>query len=378
MINSLKTSLSRNITNARGWRTNRKIVVIESDDWGSIRMPNKTVQKKFEALGYNITNNPYCKYDTLANSEDLEVLFNSLSKFKDKNGNNPIITFNTVMGNPKFNEIKESNFEAYSYEPFIETLNHYYPNENVFELWKQGIEANLIQPQFHGREHVNVPLWLEELRKDNQPLIDAFYLNFWGIPNNLFTPKRLNIQATYDSVNKEHIKFYKESIKKGLLLFNSIFGFKSNTFIANNYTWSKDLNETLKNNGVIGIQSMKYQKMPFTNSDKRRPKQEVYTGRKNKYDQVFTVRNCVFEPSQYPKEFNNIGSCLKQMEQAFFFKKPAILTSHRINYIGAIDEENRKTNIKSLKILLSSILQKWPEVEFLSSDQLVDVILEKD
>lgn len=374
MINSLKSTISRNITNARGWRTNRKIVVIESDDWGSIRMPNIDVQKKYEELGYHIKDNPYCKYDTLANSEDLEVLFESLSSFKDKNGNNPIITFNTVMANPKFKKILESNFTEYSYEPFTETLKHYYPNDNVFGLWKQGIQAKLIQPQFHGREHINVPLWLEELKKSNKPLIDAFYLNFWGIPKNLYEPKKLNIQATYDSNKKEHIEFYKESIVDGLDLFNSIFGFRSNTFIANNYTWSNELNNTLINNDVKGIQSMKYQKMPLSKSDKKRPKKEVFTGKKTKYNQVYTVRNCVFEPAQYEKEFDNVGSCLKQIEQAFFFKKPAIIASHRINFIGSLCKQNRSRNIKSFNTLLSSILKKWPDIEFLSSDELVEII----
>jgi hypothetical protein len=41
MFKELKTSMTRNLTNAIGWRTNRKIVVIESDDWGSIRMRDK-------------------------------------------------------------------------------------------------------------------------------------------------------------------------------------------------------------------------------------------------------------------------------------------------------------------------------------------------
>lgn len=33
----------KNFSNLPGWRTNRKIVVIESDDWGSIRMPSLTI-----------------------------------------------------------------------------------------------------------------------------------------------------------------------------------------------------------------------------------------------------------------------------------------------------------------------------------------------
>ncbi len=37
----VKTFLAKNYVNFRGWKTKRKIVVIESDDWGSIRMNNK-------------------------------------------------------------------------------------------------------------------------------------------------------------------------------------------------------------------------------------------------------------------------------------------------------------------------------------------------
>ena len=36
MFKKLKSSIGRNLTNARGWRSNRKIFVIESDDSGSI------------------------------------------------------------------------------------------------------------------------------------------------------------------------------------------------------------------------------------------------------------------------------------------------------------------------------------------------------
>ena len=35
---ALKQNLLRNLSNLPGWRTRRHIVVIESDDWGSIRM----------------------------------------------------------------------------------------------------------------------------------------------------------------------------------------------------------------------------------------------------------------------------------------------------------------------------------------------------
>jgi len=55
-------------------------------------------------------------------------------------------------------------------------------------------------------------------------------------------------------------------------------------------------------------------------------------------------------------------------------KKPALISSHRLNYIGYIDENNRKKNLRQLKTLLSEVIKRWPDVEFLTSDQLGETI----
>ena len=43
---NIKQTITHNLLNIPGWRTKRHIVVIESDDWGSIRMPSKEVYKE--------------------------------------------------------------------------------------------------------------------------------------------------------------------------------------------------------------------------------------------------------------------------------------------------------------------------------------------
>ena len=369
MLSNLKSNISRNLTNLRGWKTNRKIVVFESDDWGSIRMPCKKVKEDYEKLGYDLSKNPYCQFDTLANSEDLLSLFDLLSKFEDFKRNNPIITFNTVIGNPKFDFIKRNNFEHYEYEIFTETLERYYPNENIFQLWKEGIKSNLIKPQFHGREHVNVPLWLKELKDNNKPLIDAFNLGFWGIPNSLYSSNKLNIQASYDSYKETDVEFYRKSVENGLNLFEDLFKYKSKSFIANNYVWNERLNFILKRNGIDFLQGMKYQKLPLSNYNNARKKKKVYTGLKNENGQIHFVRNCVFEPAHY-SNIDNVGNCLNHIQEAFLFKKPAIITMHRLNLIGSISLNNRSENHKQLESLLNSIIKKWPDVEFMTSDSL--------
>jgi len=372
MISNIKTVLGRNITNARGWRTNRKIIVIESDDWGSIRMPNKKTLNDFSKFGYDLRKNPYCLNDTLADTEDLTELFTVLRSCRNERKQHPKFTFNTVMANPLFNDIKASGYLEYSYEAFPETLNRYYPNESVFELWEQGRNEKLMQPQFHGREHVNVYSWLGKLKEGNKPLLDAFDLRFWGIPEVLYGTNSNNIQASFGSGDPMRLNFFRENICEGLKLFEDIFNFKSKTFIANNYTFPESLYLLLRENGVIGIQGMKKQKLPQPNGTIMT--KNIYTGKQNQFHQKYTVRNVVFEPSQMSKSFDNVKHCLRQIDSAFFWKKPAIITSHRLNYIGGINKENRMRNLIMLQEVLSQIIKKWPEVEFLSSDELVDDI----
>ena len=372
MINRLKSTISRNITNIPGFKTDRKIIVIESDDWGSIRMPNKKVLQQYSALGYDLSKNPYCKYDTIANTDDLSALFEVLHCYKDKKGTHPKFTFNTVTGNPKFDKIKASDLNEYFHEPFTETLKNYYPKEKVFELWNQGISEGLMYPQFHGREHVNVPIWLNELKTGNPSLNAAFKLGFWGIPKHLYGDNKVNIQAAFSCADEKHQDFYKNNIIEGTKIFENIFKFKSKTFIANNYTFPEGLEKVLFDSGIIGIQSMKYHKIPQEKgSSSLKP---VYTGMKTDLQQIYTVRNCVFEPSQMSDKYDNVRSCINEISDSFFWKKPAILTSHRINFIGSIEEDNRKRNLKLLEELIQKILKRWPNVEFMSSNQLINLI----
>jgi hypothetical protein len=373
MLNNLKSALSRNFTNALGWKTDRKIIVIESDDWGSIRMPNNKVRETFIKKGYNLGDNPYCKYDTLANSDDLNALFDVLKKHKDLNNNHPKFTFNTVVANPDFQKIENSNFDKYFYEPFTTTLKNYYPKEDVFGLWKEGIDAGLIKPQFHGREHVNVNFWLSLLNEGNNSIMDAFKLGFWGVPSSFYNSNVGTLQAAFRSSNKNDIEFFKENIVEGVDLFKKIFKTGPTSFIANNYTFPNTLLKTLQDKGINSIQSMRYQLIPIDQNQVNHKR--LFTGKTNSYNQCYTVRNAFFEPPQTPRSYDDVGKCLSEIKEAFLFRKPAIINTHRIVYVGAINENNRTQNLKKLDQLLKEITNKWGNVEFLTSDELVNIIL---
>lgn len=362
---NLKQKITHNLLNIPGWRTKRHIVVIESDDWGAIRMPSKEVYDKLLSEGYRVDLNKYEKNDSLATEKDLTELFNILSKYTDINGNHPMITANCAVANPDFEKIKESDFQNYYYEPFTETLKRYQGCENSFELWQQGMKEGLFKPQFHAREHLNVSNWIHSLQNDE----DTKHVFDYGIMG-LFPKGKENVGNKFQVALGDTdfpIQSQNEIIKEGLDLFEKIFNYKSKTFIAPCYTWNPGIEKTLYDNGVIGIQGLVYQKVPCGNSIRH------WMGSKNAYGQIYTIRNVFFEPTLSPN-IDNVEDCLYRIECAFRWNKPAIISSHRINYIGAINEYNRDNNLKQLDGLLTKIQKKWGDVEFISSDKLVDII----
>ena len=55
-------------------------------------MPSKEVYEQFLKEGIRVDNDPYCRYDSLATKEDLEILFEALQSVKDKNGKPAVLT----------------------------------------------------------------------------------------------------------------------------------------------------------------------------------------------------------------------------------------------------------------------------------------------
>lgn len=361
-----------NIIQIPGWKTKKKIVVFESDDWGSIRMPNNKVRNQLAKLDNSIENDLYCKYDNLENKDDLTALFDVLKKHKDKNNRNPVITANTVVANPDFNKIKNANFKEYHYENFIETLDNYYPNQNILSLYKQGINEKIFYPQFHAREHVNVNRWLNELQNNNELLIEAFNLGVFGIPIKIQNNFRDNLMAAFDIKNLEDLNKLNLILTEGLSLFKNIFGFQSKTIMSPCYVWPNEINKILFETGVQAFQGIKLQYKPEINKAKY-TKSFHYTGQKANFNLKYLVRNAFFEPTHYAK-LNHIEELINKIDIAFKWNNPVIIGTHRINYIGSLNESNRKVNLEKLNSILYRILSKHPDIEFYSSAELIDEI----
>lgn len=360
--------IKRIAKNIRGYRTNRKIVVIESDDWGSIRMPSREIYQKWLKMGYRVDQIAYERYDSLASEDDLELLFDLLLSFKDRNENHPVITANALTANPDFDKIRDSGFQNYEYELITETFKRYPCHSNCLSLWKKGLESGVFFMQSHGREHLNVSEFMSALQSGDKDVHVGFDHRMPGsIPKNRTTGNRYVEALRYTSKQDKQEKL--DMILEGLNLFEKLFGYRSESFIPPNYIWSPDFNEAVSKQGVRFIQGQRKLKEPIENGHVQY--HANYTGKRNRFGQTYLVRNAVFEPSlSKQKSGDPVDSCLKDISAAFRMKKPAIITSHRINYVGFIDESNRDQNLKRLERLLNEILKRWSDVEFMNSAEL--------
>ena len=362
-------------TNHKGININKRYLVIESDDWGSVRMPSIETLKGLMAKGLDLTggdSNRYNLNDSLAGKGDLTALFETLNKYKDQNNKPAVFTAVSLVANPDFHKIKEHGFTTYYYEPFTKTLERYHGDGAAYQLWQEGIRHHIFVPQFHAREHINIAEWMRALQCRDKETLLAFEQGLWGFNNMKNLASGISFQAAFDFYNPEDLDIQALSIKEGLDLFEKLFGYRASFFVPPNGPFNNSLEKVAADCGIKYMSASKIQIEPQGNGVNK--KHFHWLGQKNKYHQLYITRNCFFEPSQEGKEW--VSSCLNDMANAFRWHKPAVISSHRVNYIGALNPKNRESGLKQLEQLLTAMLNKWPDIEFCTSNELGDLIAE--
>lgn len=363
--------LKNHLKNIRGKKISRKLLAFAVDDYGNIRVPSLRARENLLHKGVKLDNR-FDHFDALDTREDFEMLFDVLGSFKDKKGNPGIFTPYALPCNTDYHKTVESGcFIPENLDITYKRLaSQHKAYEGAYELLLYGIQHNLIKPQFHGREHLNVNLF-NSLLKDKNPHLIANIENqsLAGVPNHANYPK-VGFNQAFAFWKEEEIKLHKEILKDGLERFEQVYGYRSLTFTPPAMQLHSDLHAYVGSLGVNGVDKER--------TTMRHKGEGVYVkersilGEKGVGDTITIVRNCVFEPTD--RNIDWVTFTLKQIEAAFFWGKPAIVSSHRVNFCGHIDPENRKKGLIALKSLLEKVVKKWPDVEFVGVDELVEVI----
>ena len=349
----------------RGFHTSRKLLIIEVDDFGTSQY---TDVDALESIKNSRNKLPYFyQHDRLESYSDLSKLFEVLTSVKDKNGNHAVFTPLTVMSNPNKDKILESGI--YQYEVFSDTIKRIHGLE-TWNLWLQGVNMGIFVPEFHGREHLNTDLWMKKIFVDNHLMSDLFQKGIfvYQIEDGSSVPP-----YTFFDENERLNKV--NAIESGLKIFKDTFGREAVSYTppAGGYAYSQEL--TLSKNGVKAVQLSYQQKIINDDNFKVESKMHYY-GERSRYSSIiYTPRNAVFEPhSDMWKDC--VSHCLAKIDLAFKLRKPAIVSSHRVNFIEN-ELSNKINGLEKLATLLKQIVKRWPDVEFLSSADLITEVKSK-
>lgn len=350
-------------------KINHPILVIESDDWGSLRMPSDEIYANLKDANVNLGlpgEEYYNQYDTLESSEDINALFNLLVDFTDINERTVNFTPLFLMANPNFQEIRDSNFTEYSYLNLKQSYD-FWNKGSVIDLIRKGIDLGFFLPQFHGREHLNVDVWMRALQQNHDVARLAFDSHVWShINDHNFG---IFYQAAFDLESKADLKSQAHILDSGLTMFKQNFGYQASYFVPPNGPLSNYHLELLSTRGIRLISSDLIQKEPVGHGKFTRNLH--FSGVKNKFGQKYVRRNCFFEPVAGNKDW--VDSCLYQISKAIEYKRPAIVSTHRVNYMGGLDVRNRDHGLKELKRLLTAVLKNWPDIQFKTTSDLYDL-----
>jgi hypothetical protein len=373
-ITNLKNTIVLNAKNLVGWRTKRKILVFSVDDYGNVRLNSQEAREQMEKAGLKVLSR-FDAYDTLETREDLEALYEVLTSVKDSNDNAAVFTPFAVPCNINFEKMAKTGFKEYHKELLSETFKKLAVQQpiayqGVWKLLQEGIKNGLMIPQFHGREHLNLKVFEEKLeKKDHEVLTALKKRSYTCISSSGY--RTISPMAAFDFWDFKENQKFDSVIREGLDDFESVYGYRSDHFNPPGGREHPAIHKSLKKNGV------KYMDTPLlkkVHQGKGRYKTTFnYTGKRNVHDQVYLVRNVVFEPS-HNRGIDWVSYTLKQIEAAFRWNRPAIISSHRVNFCGHINPTNRKEGLAALKELLKKVTKRWPDVEFMAANELGELI----
>src|SRR5699024_9868362 len=373
MFSKLKKKYLLNVKNVIGWKTDRKIIVFSVDDYGNVRLDSKEARERLTDAGIPI-NSRFDVYDALETRQDLEGLYGVLTSVKDKNGRPAVFTPYALPCNINFEKIRKRRNQKYYYELLPKTFEKQtvaHPDAYVgaWELWKEGIRSGLMIPQFHGREHMNLKVFKEGLDRESPELLiqlnNRSFVALSDIDNKTISPL-----AAFDFWEFDENKNFHTIIEDGIKQFKKVFGYYPQNFTPPSYNVHPVLYKTLANNGIRFVDQALYAKEHQGRGKAK--KRFNYLG-KQRSEIKMMVRNVVFEPTE-DRGINWVTYAIKQIAAAFRWNKPAIVSSHRVNFCGHIDRKNRKKGLNALQELLTRIVSRWPDVEFMSADELGEVM----
>lgn len=323
------------------WREpalSRPVVIVESDDWG-----------------------PGPASDALA----LQRIAAALASVRDADGRPAVMTLGVVLGKPDGAAIlgegcrhyHRSTLDAVEYRPVVQAM-------------REGCAAGVFTLQRHGLEHCWPDALLERARQE--PVLQAWLGDPAARSEALPSPlqSRWVDAAVLPSRELSEAKV-QSAVAEEAALFARLFGAAPAVAVPNTFVWNDTVERAWADTGVRWVVSCgrRYEGRG-PDGGLMPPTRQTMNAQAGTAGVRYVVRDAYFEPAR--------GHRAEQVWQAVAERsalgRPTLLETHRDNFTGAPEVAERA--LAELERALRGVLRDWPEVCFLSTAALGEVLVD--
>ena len=214
----------------------RPVVLIQSDDWGRIGVPDRRCFDDLRRAGLNVGQNPWDLYG-LETEEDLERLGASLERIRDRDGNPACITANFVMANADLRRMREQGYREFLWKSIDEGFPEPW-TDTLAPTYRRLVAAGVFYPGLHGFTHFNATALMASLQDPGPRGEVARRLVENDIPYLASLTPEFNFalaDGTSGTERMQSAEAQRRWLQQGIDAFQRMFGFAPVTFCAPGY-----------------------------------------------------------------------------------------------------------------------------------------------
>ena len=318
----------------------RPVLVIESDDWGP-------------GPGWH--------------AERLAQVRQCLAHHRDAQGRTALMTLGVVLSAPDTAAMAQNGLSEYR-RITLDDLRC----RRLLEQMQAGARDGVFALQLHGMEHYWPPALLHAARQDESLrawLTGDEFPPYEVLPSALQSRWIDGSRLPSQPLPEDEIR---RAVAEETATWQLIFGQPPKVVVPPTFVWTQEVETAWV---AAGVEVIITPGRRYTHRDAAgQPAAEegpIHNGQIAGEETRYLVRDIYFEPERG----HTAAQALEAASQRFLLGRPALLETHRSNFIGT--EAECQQSLARLDELLCTALQRWPGLAFLSPEALARIYAEK-
>ena len=309
------------------WRR-LKAVVIESDDWGLCAWsPDAQAHRVLTGMpAFRTTSGRRYGGSTLESAADMRAMMQLLGDVRGADGMPAVLQANTIMASPDYAALQPPLFPLEGPMPlmdFPETRGRW-ARPGLREALTAAQETGQWWPELHGLHHLPEQTWVDALRRG---VDDARRAHEQESP----ICTAVEAAGEYDDAEPRELRL--QNLRSAVRKFEALFGRTPTSFCPPDYRWGSGLDHEAKALGLTTFQGEAERaraRMPRLRRLFHRVRWPSHEG-----ERFAMPPRIAFEPMGSENAAHKVGveRALRSTKEAWTLGQPAILSTHRLNYV---------------------------------------------